>query len=171
MAEDAIGYRWAAPVHVSDEDESLVARASHDPEAAGRLYDRYYERIVEYIYRCTCDPVLTEDLTANVLLAAFQHLGRFRWRRIPFEARLYRIATNEVRMHLRSQRRIRLWSIQVEDRQRQEEIEGLRQKDQRELVAIIDTEVDGQIKRVCQYRYVLSDGTEVIKVTGQPRAQ
>jgi RNA polymerase sigma-70 factor, ECF subfamily len=129
MADGAIEYPWTAPAETLAEDESLVVRAGHDPAAAGRLYDRYYDRIAGYLYRCTGDPVLTEDLTANVFLAAFQHLRRFRWRRIPFEAWLYRIATNEVRMHLRRRRRLRFWSLQSEDAGHQEAISRLQSPD------------------------------------------
>jgi RNA polymerase sigma-70 factor, ECF subfamily len=45
-------------------------------------------------------------LTSNVSLSAFRHLGLFRWRRIPFGAWLYRIATNEIWMHYRRQKRL-----------------------------------------------------------------
>jgi RNA polymerase sigma factor (sigma-70 family) len=54
-----------------------------------------------------------EDLTSNVFLAAFRHLGRFRWRRIPFRAWLYRIATNEIRMYYRRQKRSRVIPLDV----------------------------------------------------------
>jgi RNA polymerase sigma-70 factor (ECF subfamily) len=79
----------------------LVFAAQRDPQAAGRLYDKYYGEIFGYLYHCTLDGTTTEDLTANVFLAAFRHLGRYRWRQVPFRAWLYRIATNEIRMHFR----------------------------------------------------------------------
>lgn len=47
---------------------------------------------------------LTEDLTANTFLSALQNLKCYRWQRIPLAAWLYRIATNEIRMHFRRQR-------------------------------------------------------------------
>jgi len=85
----------------------LVRQAQRNPEAAGRLYDKYYRQILGYVYHSTLDRTLSEDLTSNVFLAAFAHLGRYRWRQVPFRAWLYRIATNEVRMHYRRQRRIK----------------------------------------------------------------
>jgi hypothetical protein len=42
MAEDAINCDWEPQPQSADEDQSLVSAAQRDPEAAGRLYDRYY---------------------------------------------------------------------------------------------------------------------------------
>jgi len=106
MVDHAVECRLASRPEVLDEDKMLVASARQDTEAAGRLYDKYYSELLGYIYHCTLDGTVAEDLTSNVFLAAFRHLGRYRWRRIPFRAWLYRIATNEVRMHWRRQKRV-----------------------------------------------------------------
>ena len=87
-----------------DEDEQLVAAAKDGPESFGKLYDKYYLQIFRYIYHRTLDVQLTEDLTSNTFFAALRHIGRFKWRRIPFGAWLYRTATNEVNMHFRNKR-------------------------------------------------------------------
>ena len=87
-----------------DEDEQLVAIAKDEPESFGELYDKYYPRIFRYIHHRTLDVSLTEDLTSNTFFAALRHIGRFKWRRIPFGAWLYRIATNEVNMYFRNKR-------------------------------------------------------------------
>lgn len=89
-----------------EEDRALVLAAQSDAAAAGRLFDKYYPEIFRYVYHSTLDHVAAQDLTSNVFLSAFRHLGRFKWRRIPFRAWLYGIATNEVRMHFRKQRRM-----------------------------------------------------------------
>ncbi|MHC4586410.1 MAG: RNA polymerase sigma factor, partial [Planctomycetota bacterium] len=93
----------------------LVSAAREDTEAMGRLYDKYYSEIIGYIYRCTFDSTVTEDLTSNVFLAALRHIGRYKWRRIPLSAWLYRIATNEVRMYWRRQKRCKGISLQTDD--------------------------------------------------------
>src|SRR5690606_13148290 len=89
---------------ILDDDQALVCAARQDIEAAGKLYDKYYTRIFAYTYHCTLDRTVSEDLTSNVFLAAFTHLGRFRWRQTPFGAWLYRVATNEVRTFYRKPR-------------------------------------------------------------------
>lgn len=111
MANEAIEVRWDNQVEVFDEDELLVAAACEDTQAAGRLYDKYYEAIFRYVCRCTADRATAEDLTSNVFLAAFRHLRRLRWQPMRFQAWLYRIATNEIRMHYRKAKRIRAWRL------------------------------------------------------------
>jgi RNA polymerase sigma-70 factor (ECF subfamily) len=114
MADDALEYSLEPRTEALDEDQMLVSAARQDTAAAGRLYDKYYSEILGYIYHCTLDRTATEDLTSNVFLAAFRHLGRYKWQQIPFRAWLYRIATNEVRMHYRRCKRIRPVSLQPE---------------------------------------------------------
>lgn len=104
MADDALECSLEPRSEMLGEGQVLVAAARQDTEAAGRLYDKYYGEIFGYVYHCTLNRTVTEDLTANVFLAAFTHLGRYRWTQTPFRAWLYRIATNEVRMHYRRQK-------------------------------------------------------------------
>jgi RNA polymerase sigma-70 factor (ECF subfamily) len=112
MVDDAIECQLESSGEILDEDQILVSAARHDSEAAGRLYDKYYSEILGYIYHCTFNGTIAEDLTSNVFLAVFQHLRRFRWRQVPFRAWLYRISTNEVRMHWRRKKRIKVVSLQ-----------------------------------------------------------
>ncbi len=114
MTDNAIECGLDSRTETFGGDETLVSAAQTDTEAAGRLYDKYYREILGYIYHCTLDRAATEDLTSDVFLAAFRHLGRFRWRQIPFRAWLYRIATNEVRTYYRKRRRIRTTRLQPE---------------------------------------------------------
>jgi len=115
MAEDALEYQLESNSEMWDEDQMLVSAAQQDTEAARRLFDKYYSEILGYIYHCTFDGTVAEDLTSNVFLAVFRHLGRFRWRQVPFRAWLYRVATNEVRMYWRRQKRIKTISLQPDD--------------------------------------------------------
>lgn len=90
----------------TEEERALVFAARSDTAAAGQLFDKYYPEIFRYVYHSTLDHAAAEDLTSNVFFSAFRRLGLFRWRRIPFRAWLYRIATNELRMHYRKQQRL-----------------------------------------------------------------
>ena len=107
MANDGSIVSLDPVIERGDEERRLVSAAQTDPAAAGQLFDRYYPEIFRYVYHCTLNHAVTEDLTSNVFFCAFRRLGLFRWRRIPFRAWLYRIATNEVRMHHRRQKRMR----------------------------------------------------------------
>jgi RNA polymerase sigma-70 factor (ECF subfamily) len=115
MADDALECPLESDGEILDEDQMLASAARQDTEAAGRLYDKYYSEILGYIYHCTFDGTVAEDLTSNVFLAVFRHLGRYQTRQIPFEAWLYRIAINEVRMYWRRRKRIKIVSPRADN--------------------------------------------------------
>ena len=115
MVDNALECQLESNSRILDEDQILVSAARHDSEAAGRLFDKYYSEILGYIYHSTLDTHAAEDLTSNVFLSAFRHLGRYKLRQIPFRAWLYRVATNEVRMHWRRQKRFKIVSFQPDN--------------------------------------------------------
>jgi RNA polymerase sigma-70 factor (ECF subfamily) len=79
-----------------------------NPEAIAALYDRFYQRVYNYIrYRCDDNPT-AEDLTALVfekLLLSFDQLAE---RQTPVEAWVLTVARNLVNDHFRRQR-FRAW--------------------------------------------------------------
>ncbi len=80
-----------------DEAEArLVEQAKSDPQAFGLLYERYVERIYNYVFYRTGNQQEAEDLTAKTFHKALDHIGRFDNRGVPFSAWLYRIAHNLV---------------------------------------------------------------------------
>ena len=113
MSNNTTEYNPLHQVKSVDEDEALISAAKDDVEAFGRLYDKYYESVFRYIHHRTFDHTLTEDLTSNTFFAAFRHIRRYKWKRIPFGAWLYQIATNEIRMHYRRQKRASAISLDV----------------------------------------------------------
>ena len=77
------------------EDREILARASQgDQEAFGALYERYVERIFNYVYYRTGNVHDAEDLTARVFYRALNHIQNYTDRGVPFSAWLYRIAHN-----------------------------------------------------------------------------
>ena len=78
-------------------DEEVLARASAgDRDAFGMLYERYVERIFNYVYYRTGNVNDAEDLTARVFQRAMNHIVNYTDRGVPFSAWLYRIAHNLV---------------------------------------------------------------------------
>ncbi|MBT3391227.1 MAG: sigma-70 family RNA polymerase sigma factor [Chloroflexi bacterium] len=78
-------------------DDQVVERASlGDLQAFGELYDRYVERIYNYIYFRTGNTFDAEDLTERVFFRAIQHIKKYENRGLPIAAWLYRIAHNLV---------------------------------------------------------------------------
>lgn len=80
MVEDVLECQLESNGEILDEDQILVCAARQDTEAAGRLFDKYYSEILGYIYHCTLNGAVAEDLTSNVFLAVFRYLGRYKWR-------------------------------------------------------------------------------------------
>ncbi|MCE9646306.1 MAG: sigma-70 family RNA polymerase sigma factor [Chloroflexi bacterium] len=78
-------------------EEEILARASQgDRDAFGQLYERYVERIFNYVYYRTGNTHDAEDLTARVFQRAMNHIKNYTDRGVPFSAWLYRIAHNLV---------------------------------------------------------------------------
>lgn len=78
-------------------DEEILVRASAgDRDAFGMLYERYVERIFNYVYYRTGNVNDAEDLTARVFQRAMNHIVNYTDRGVPFSAWLYRIAHNLV---------------------------------------------------------------------------
>ncbi len=81
---------------MSESEEHLIERAKHDADAFGQLYERYVDRIYNYVFYRTGDSHEAEDLTARVFYRALAHMDEYRQRGAPFAAWLYRIAHNLV---------------------------------------------------------------------------
>jgi RNA polymerase sigma-70 factor (ECF subfamily) len=79
-----------------EENEKLTLASQGDREAFGFLYERYVERIFNYIYYRTGNVHDAEDITARVFYRALHHIHNYRDRGVPFSAWLYRIAHNLV---------------------------------------------------------------------------
>ena len=78
-------------------ERSLIERATQgDREAFGVLYQRYVQRIYNYIYYRVGHSAEAEDLTARVFYRAMRSMSRYKDRGLPFSAFLYRIAHNLV---------------------------------------------------------------------------
>ena len=88
-----------------DSEKSLVERAKEDPPAFGLLYERYVDRIYNYILHRTGNLHDAEDLTARTFYQALTNIQSYTNRGSPFAAWLYRIAHNLVANWHRDQSR------------------------------------------------------------------
>ena len=79
-----------------NEEDVLNRAAQGEQEAFGMLYERYIDRIFNYVYYRTGNLHDAEDLTARVFQRAMNHIKNYTDRGVPFSAWLYRIAHNLV---------------------------------------------------------------------------
>jgi RNA polymerase sigma-70 factor (ECF subfamily) len=78
------------------DDTLLVEWARDDSAAFGVLYERYVQKIYNYVYYRTGNHHDAEDLTSRVFFRALAHIDHYTDRGLPFSAWLYRIAHNLV---------------------------------------------------------------------------
>lgn len=73
----------------------LIGRARRgDVAAFGRLYDEYADRVYAFVRFRTGSAHDAEDVTATVFLKAWESIGSYNERGVPFSAWLFRIARN-----------------------------------------------------------------------------
>jgi RNA polymerase sigma-70 factor, ECF subfamily len=86
-------------------EDLLVDRARRgDADAFGRLYQLHLDRIYRYVYYRVGSSNEAEDLTEHVFLKAWEAIGRYESRGLPFAAWLYRMAHNAVIDHYRARK-------------------------------------------------------------------
>ncbi len=101
----------------AQDEKTLIDKAKRDPAAFGTLYERYVERIFNYIYYRTGSASDAEDLTGKVFFKAMGHIQNYKHMGLPFSAWLYRIAHNLVANYHRD--RSRKQEISLDDMQGQ----------------------------------------------------
>jgi len=93
-------------------EQAIVERSKKDPQAFGELYEKYFDRIFNYILRQTDNDELTGDLCSQTFVNALNNLGKYEFRGFPFSAWLYKIAGNEVNKHYRKNKGKKIFSIE-----------------------------------------------------------
>lgn len=94
------------------EEYLILERSKKDIKAFGELYEKYFDRIFNFIYRQTDDEALTGDLASQTFLNALNNIHKFEFRGVPVSAWFYRIASNEVNKHYRKNKRQKVFSIE-----------------------------------------------------------
>lgn len=85
---------------INKEDKTikeLVKRSQcGDKEAFGKLYDIYLTAIFRFVYFKIGSREDTEDLTEQVFLKVWQHIGKYNYKKNYFSSWLYTIARNQI---------------------------------------------------------------------------
>ena len=78
-------------------EDWLIKNAKEgDAEAFAKLYDTYVDQVYRFVFYRVQDDQTAEDLTAQVFFKAWDSLGRYQMRGLPFGAWLLRITRNAV---------------------------------------------------------------------------
>jgi RNA polymerase sigma-70 factor, ECF subfamily len=93
-------------------EQEIIERSKKDSKAFGEIYEYYFERIYNYLYRQTDDEELAGDLCSQTFVNALNNLGKYEFRGFPFSAWLYKIASNEVNKHYRKNKGKKIFSIE-----------------------------------------------------------
>jgi RNA polymerase sigma-70 factor (ECF subfamily) len=87
------------------DERSLVQAACRDRLQFDALYERYIERIFNYLYSRLGNVQDAEDVTSQTFLAAYEALGRYRQNGY-FSAWLFTIARNKAMDHYRKKKHL-----------------------------------------------------------------
>jgi len=87
------------------DERAWIEAAKQDPEAFRHLFNKYHDRIYNFVLRRMYYRVLAQDITASAFMKAFKNIKQFQYKGIPFSAWLYRIAINEINLHHRKRKR------------------------------------------------------------------
>jgi len=80
---------------MTDDDSDLLSRAREfDPQALGRIYDAYFERLYRYAYRFVDGPEAAQDIASETLRRFLEALRGGRGPETHLAAWLYRVAHN-----------------------------------------------------------------------------
>ena len=90
------------PESASQEIELIRQATSGDANAFAGLYDAYVDEVYRFVLHRVGNKQTAEDLTSQVFLKAWDNLGRYTMRGLPFGAWLFRIARNTVIDHYRT---------------------------------------------------------------------
>jgi RNA polymerase sigma-70 factor, ECF subfamily len=77
-------------------EEAEIEAARHNPAKFAPLYNRYYARILAFVYQRVESKDDAYDITSQSFIAALENLGKYRSQGVPFSAWLFRIAINEL---------------------------------------------------------------------------
>ena len=94
------------------EENILVEESRSDPKKFGKLYDRYFEAIFNFIFRRTDEEETAADLTSQTFIKALENIKKYEFRGVPFSAWLFRIATNEINKYYRKKNKKKIFSIE-----------------------------------------------------------
>lgn len=82
-----------------------IAKAKKNRKFFGFLYEKYYRNIYIFIFKKIQNEELTDDICSRTFMKAMLNITKYEDRGFPFSSWLYRIASNEVNLFFREQKK------------------------------------------------------------------
>jgi RNA polymerase sigma-70 factor (ECF subfamily) len=97
----------------NDDDRPLIERVRRgDQDAASALFERYFDRIYNYVYARLGRVEDAEDLAIDTMTRSLTRLDQFQDQGVAFSSWVYRIAHNATIDHYRRQGKVTLVSLE-----------------------------------------------------------
>jgi RNA polymerase sigma-70 factor (ECF subfamily) len=95
----------------SEIEKQLIEESKTNPQSFERLYIKYYEQILKFVYKRMESLDDTRDVTSTVFIKALSNISKYKDMGFPFSSWLYRIAINEINMFYRKSKKARVISL------------------------------------------------------------
>lgn len=95
----------------SEIEKQLIEESKTNPQSFERLYIKYYEQILKFVYKRVESLDDTRDITSTVFIKALSNISKYKDMGFPFSSWLYRIAINEINMFYRNSKKARVISL------------------------------------------------------------
>ena len=89
---------------MQNEEVTLIEQSKTDPEAFGRLYDRYYQPVFGFLLSRTHNVEVAKDLCSETFFHALKSIRRYESRGKPFKSWLFAIAVAQIGTYYRSRK-------------------------------------------------------------------
>ncbi len=83
-----------------------IAAAQQDPAKFQVLYEKYFDEIFAFVHKKIRQQDISNDITSQVFLKAMLKIKSFQFRNVPFSSWLYKIASNEVNLYYRNNKKL-----------------------------------------------------------------
>lgn len=84
---------------------SYILKAKKDKQYFGFLYEKYFQQIFIFIFKKVQNEDLSGDICSKTFMKAMMNIEKYEDRGFPFSSWLYRIASNEVNLYFRAQKK------------------------------------------------------------------
>ena len=94
-------------------EQQYIQKAKKDRKFFGFLYEKYYRAIFIFIFKKVQDETNAGDICSRTFMKAMINIEKYEDRGFPFSSWLYRIASNEVNLFFREQKKI--FTIEIKE--------------------------------------------------------